>query len=119
MNPSAQCGWQLTERESIFERLKVDAFFSLALIHHICIASNVPLEKFVVFLQSLAPQGVLEWVDKEDPMVQVLLQNRKDVFVNYTWEEFERSVSKYFRIKKIQEVNNGTRKLCLLMPLEN
>lgn len=118
MNPSSQCGWNLKERDSIYSRLNVDAFFSLALIHHICIASNVPLERFIAFLHSLAPQGVLEWVDKEDPMVQILLKNRKDVFANYTWDNFELIVSKYFKIQNIQDINNGTRKLCLLIPLQ-
>ena len=76
------------ERSSIFQRLKPNSFLALALIHHICIASNVPLENFVEFLVSVAPQGVLEWVDKKDPMVQFLLRNRDDIFPNYTWEFF-------------------------------
>lgn len=114
MNPSANSGWDLTERRSIFERMQADAFFSLALIHHICIANNVPLERFIQLLRKIANKGVLEWVDKKDPMSQFLLRNREDIFANYNWESFEKIINKYFNIKKIQPVNNEHRKLCWL-----
>jgi SAM-dependent methyltransferase len=115
MNPSPSCGWGLTERKSIYERLgHQDGFLALALIHHICIVNNVPLEFFIKQLKSLASSGVLEWISKDDPMVQVLLRNRDDVFIDYTWENFEAVVSKHFKIIKIQDTNNGTRTLCML-----
>lgn len=117
MNPSSECGWGLRERKSIYDRLQGGAFLSLALIHHICIASNVPLEYFIKFLKSVASQGVIEWVYKEDPMVQFLLRNRKDVFGEYTWENFEKIVSRYFKIETTKKINKGTRELCLLLPL--
>lgn len=118
MNPSAECGWRLKERSPIFNRLEANSFLALALIHHICIASNVPLESFMAFLASVSSQGVLEWVDKKDPMVQFLLRNREDIFSNYTWDNFEKVVPQYFKLERVQELNNGTRKLCLLMPLK-
>jgi hypothetical protein len=115
MNPSPSCGWALTERKSIYERLgKQDGFLALALVHHICIANNVPLDCFVRLLSSLASSGVLEWVSKEDPMVKVLLRNRDDVFQDYTWDNFKNAVQKYFKILKTQDINDGTRTLCLL-----
>lgn len=117
MNPSSSCGWALQERKSIFERLRVEGFLALALIHHICIANNVPLERFVSFLSQIASKGVLEWVGKEDPMVEFLLRNRIDVFQDYTWDHFEKSVSKYFKITDTMPLNNGTRILCALKSL--
>lgn len=118
MNPSANCGWKLEERKSIYERLKADSFLSLALIHHVCIASNVPIEQFVKFLSNIASQGVLEWVDKSDPMVQFLLRNRADIFDKYNWDYFYEVVQMYFKIEKTKIINNGTRTLCFLMPLK-
>lgn len=117
MNPSPNCGWRLHERKSIYERLEVSNFMALALIHHVCIASNVPIEQFIEFLSKIAPQGILEWVDKADPMVQFLLRNREDVFENYNWDYFLKQIQQYFNIEKVQEINNGTRKLCSLKPL--
>jgi len=114
MNPSSSSGWNLQERKSVFERVRANAFFALALMHHICIANNVPLEHFIRFLYNIAPKGVLEWVDKNDPMVQILLRNRADIFPEYNWENFVDVVKKYFVIKKTQTINNGFRKLCWL-----
>ena len=114
VNPSPCLGWQLKERKSFFNRVQVDGFLSLALIHHVCISENVPLLSFVECLRSIAPSGVLEWVSKEDPMVQFLLRNRKDVFSDYNWEGFESCVTKHFKIEKTVTTNNGTRTLCWL-----
>jgi ribosomal protein L11 methylase PrmA len=114
MTPSPSMGWDLKERKDVFSRLKADSFLALALMHHICISHNVPLERFILFLKSIAPQGILEWVDKSDPMVQFLLRNRTDIFKEYTWENFQSLVSQQFHIQKSISLNNGTRKLLLL-----
>ncbi|MGD0466162.1 MAG: class I SAM-dependent methyltransferase [Gammaproteobacteria bacterium] len=119
MNPSSMCGWDLKERKSIWQRINVDAFLVLALVHHICIAYNVPLEIFIKFLSSIASQGIIEWVDKQDPMVQFLLRNRKDIFYDYEWKYFENIIIKYFHLAEVKTINNGTRKLCLLLPKKN
>lgn len=116
MNPSSECGWRLKERRSFYNRLKGEGFLALALIHHLCIAQNVPLESFVVSLSTMAPCGVIEWVSKEDPMVQFLLRNREDIFPNYTWACFEKEISKHFKIKKTKKLNDATRTLCWLEP---
>lgn len=114
MTPSPSMGWQLSERKDIFTRLKADTFLSLALLHHLCITHNVPLDRFVEFLQTVAPQGIVEWVDKSDPMVQFLLGNRKDIFTDYTWDNFKNCIEDCFIIEKTMELNNGTRRLLLL-----
>lgn len=118
MNPSANCGWKLQERKSIYERLQTDGFMALALIHHVCIASNVPLKQFIEFLSHIAPQGILEWVDKSDPMVQFLLRNREDIFDQYNWDNFYEILQQYFSVEQIKKINNGTRTLCFLKPLK-
>lgn len=114
MNPSPALGWCLEERDSQLTRLKSDGFLALALVHHLCIAENLPLEMFAQFLRAVAPCGVVEWVAKEDPMVQTLLKNRQDIFPDYTWQHFEACLTKHFKIQKNQDVNRGTRKLVWL-----
>lgn len=114
MTPSPAMGWRLTERKDVFSRLKADSFMALALIHHLCISCNVPLKNFVRFLHSMAPQGIVEWVDKSDPMVQFLLRNRADIFKDYTLENFEVLLSECFKIQDTLPLNDGTRKLILL-----
>jgi hypothetical protein len=65
----------------------------------------------------MAPQGILEWVDKSDPMVQFLLRNREDIFDQYNWDNFYEILQQYFSVDQIKKINNGTRTLCFLKPL--
>ena len=66
-NPSPDVGWLLTERASLPGRLGgVDAVFCFALIHHIAIGRNIPLEEFVPWVCGLAPAGLIEFVPKSD-----------------------------------------------------
>ena len=88
-NPSPALGWRLKERPSLSERLSTDYFLALALIHHLCIARNIPLDQFVDSLASFGRAGVVEWVDKSDDMVVRMLRNRRDVFEDYDRETFE------------------------------
>lgn len=112
LNPSPGMGWMMRERASLFERIRGDAFLALALVHHISISGNVPLENFVEALSALAPGGVVEWVGKSDPMVQTLLKNRRDVFDRYTWGHFKQVLEQSFEIEKTIEIGDGRRRLC-------
>lgn len=113
LNPTPSLGWAGEERKSFFERFNgLDGFFALALIHHICISGNVPVQKFVDLLHGIGKSGVVEWVDKKDEQVQKLLRNREDVFGDYTWECFESALRRKFKIHEIRETHSGNRKLC-------
>jgi len=87
-NPSPSQGWREAERGGLAQRPRADAIIALALLHHLVIQNNVPLEDAVDWLVSLAPAGVLEFVPKTDPMVQKLLALREDIFPDYTPERF-------------------------------
>lgn len=87
-NPSPAQGWANAERASLGERGKIDAMVALAVIHHIAIGRNVPLDMAVDWLIGLAPNGVIEFPNKDDVMVRKLLANRKDIFPDYTEEAF-------------------------------
>jgi SAM-dependent methyltransferase len=111
MNPSPKSGWHLSERSDQIDRLTSDGFLALALVHHICIAENVPLSMFARFLKTIAPCGIVEWVSKDDPMVQKLLQHRVDIFNHYTQTHFETCLAEHFKIVQTITINNGTRTL--------
>jgi SAM-dependent methyltransferase len=115
LNPTPAMGWNLTQRQSLFDRIGCDAFLALALVHHICIGGNVPLEACLDQLRDIAPAGVIEWVGKDDAMVKQMLRNRNDVFANYHWDHFERLLRERFTLADVQESHGGARKLCLLM----
>ncbi len=116
LNPTPALGWNLTERRDLFDRIRSESFFALALVHHLAIGGNVPLPRVVETLHRIAPSGVVEWVDKQDAMVQRMLRNRTDVFEDYTWDVFRSELERRFNIVKTVETHNGARRLCLLEP---
>lgn len=87
-NPSPPQGWAGRERLGLGERSRADMLLALALIHHLAIAKNVPLDMAVDWLMSLAPAGVIEFPGKQDPMVKELLRSRPDIFPDYTEDAF-------------------------------
>lgn len=97
-NPSPALGWAHTERQSLIERGPADAVLALALIHHLCIANNVPLRAAADFFASIARHLIIEFVPKEDEMVQFLLASREDIFPDYTEAGFEAAFGSVFDI---------------------
>ena len=97
-NPSPAQGWASAERASLQARSDADMVLALAVIHHLAIAKNIPLDMAVDWLMGLAPAGVIEFPSKADPMVQQLLKNRPDIFPNYTEEAFLAHVADRGRI---------------------
>ncbi len=90
-NPSPPIGWDARERRSLFDRAEDATLLALALVHHLAIGRNIPLPMLSVTLARLGAALVLEWVPKEDPMVQRLLATREDVFPDYTEAGFRRA----------------------------
>jgi SAM-dependent methyltransferase len=111
-NPSPSMGWELTEKLSIFDRIKADSFLALGLVHHICIGGNVPIPRLMSVLSNLADNGLIEWIDKSDPMVQAILRNRVDVFDDYNWDNFYSCLSDCYQTIKVHELDGGTRRIC-------
>ena len=97
-NPSAAVGWGLAERRSFVDRTDADVVLVLALIHHLAIGRNVPLPRIADFLADLAPNLVVEWVGRDDPMVTRLLATREDVFDNYGLDGFREAFGTQFAI---------------------
>ena len=58
---------------------------ALALIHHLAIANNVPLDRVADFFRQLGAWLIIEFVPKSDPQVQRLLAARKDIFTDHPW----------------------------------
>ena len=92
MNPSSKLGWNENERESFIDRSKFDAIISLAFVHHLTLANNVPLDQAIKWLMKIAPIGLIEYVDKEDETVKKMLSLKGDIFPDYNKENFERNI---------------------------
>ena len=111
LNPSPGLGWNNQERQPLLQRLSSDGFLALALVHHICIGGNIPLGMFTSTLADLGAEGVVEWVEAQDPMAKQMLKGRRNVFQDYTWEYFLSALQVDFRVIKIKEIDNGMRRL--------
>ncbi len=110
-NPSSNIGWQQTERFGLLERCNFDAMIALAFEHHLAIAKNIPLKDLIEWFISIAPKGLIEFVPKEDETVQIMLKFRKDIFIDYTEENFKNLLLKKAKIVQINNIKNTQRKI--------
>jgi len=113
-NPSPSLGWAHTERKSLLERGPTDLVLALALIHHLAISNNVPLDNLARFFASCGKSLIIEFVPKQDSQVQKLLASRKDIFPEYTQECFERDFGRYFSIERSVPVPETSRVIYLM-----
>ncbi len=112
--PSPAIGWANAERESLTSRLKADLVLALALVHHLCIANNIPLHLIANWLQPMAEYLIIEFVPKSDEKVKLLLQNRKDIFDSYDLDNFKIIFAQKYQIIKEEKLGNTNRVLFLM-----
>jgi hypothetical protein len=110
-NPSPSLGWAHAERRSMADRAEADAVLALALIHHVAIGANVPLDHIAEFLARLAPNLIIEFVPRSDPMVAGLLASREDVFHDYSQAGFLAAFERHFRVLESESVPSSERVL--------
>ena len=113
-NPSSNIGWHNNERKSFFDRGPADLIMALALIHHLVISNNIPLEKLVSFFSCLTKYLIIEFIPKEDSQIKRLLVTRKDIFDTYDKQTFEKEFQKKFKIIKNIDIKNTLRTLYLM-----
>jgi hypothetical protein len=113
-NPSPALGWDHHERSSLAERGPADLVMALALVHHLAISNNVPLEHVARFLARLGRHVVVEFVPKGDSQVQRLLATRADVFPDYTRAGFESALAAHFSTLDVRPLSGSERVLYLL-----
>ncbi len=110
-NPSPGAGWENRERMTLFERGPADAVLALALIHHLAVGNNVPLDKAAHFFAGTGRHLLVEFVPKSDSQVRRLLVTREDIFDVYTEEGFERAFGAVFAIKRRIPLSGSDRAL--------
>ena len=113
-NPSPGIGWQNRERMSLIDRGPADTILALALVHHLAISNNVPLDRIAEFLSTICNSLIIEFVPKSDTQVQRLLSTREDVFTDYHQSVFESRFSRYFKIIHSTAIKDSERTLYLM-----
>jgi hypothetical protein len=116
-DPSPSLGWRGAERRALADRGRPGLVLCLALLHHLSIGANVPVGELVDWLRSLGAALVVEFVAREDPMVERLLAaKREGLHSDYELDFFERCLSEAFEVERRESLSSGTRTLYLARP---
>lgn len=115
VNPSPGIGWVNTERTAFLKRAKFDTVLALALIHHLAIGNNLPLKYIAQMFAHLTKELIIEFVPINDPQTQRLLITKKNIFDQYTEENFRMEFGKYYNIVKEDAIRGTERKLFWLI----
>jgi len=111
--PSPAIGFANNERKTIDGRRKPNIILMLAVIHHLAISNNLPLEKIAQWLAALCEYLIIEFVPKEDSQVKILLKTRVDIFPDYSIEGFESAFTSCFRLRGKTQIDQSKRTLYL------
>jgi hypothetical protein len=114
-DPSPGIGWRGLERGPMAARGRPDLVLALALVHHLVLAANVPLEEVVSWFADLGAELVVEFVRPEDPMAKRLLAGRPP-FPDYREDHFESCLAERFTSVARQVLPSGTRVLHHVVP---
>lgn len=112
-NPSPARGWDGTERPAWCDRGRPDLVMALALLHHLAIGNNVPLERLARFFARHSPWLLIEFVPKQDPRIPQMLALREDIFPGYTAAGFEHAFAAWFDTVRTVPVPHSARVLYL------
>ena len=110
-DPSPALGWNGLERKTLEDRGKPDLVICLALIHHLVIRANIHVDELINWLGDLGADLVIEFVEKTDPMVRRLLQNKDDLYADYDRPNFERLLATRFLVERTETICEGNRTL--------
>ena len=108
-DPSPNWGWRNSERTELRVRARPDLVLCLALIHHVVISANIPLEEFISWLAETSDQLIIEYVSRSDDKVEALLRNKEDKYTDYSRQNLENNLQRHFRIERRLSLESGNR----------
>ncbi|MFH1126403.1 MAG: SAM-dependent methyltransferase [Candidatus Altiarchaeota archaeon] len=114
-NPTPSIGWENKERASFLERARPDTVMALALVHHLALGNNLPLDMIASFFSRICKKLIIEFIPKEDSNAQRLLSSKADIFHGYNLKNFEEEFSKYFTIASKEEIPGTLRTIYLML----
>ena len=111
-DPSPGLGWRGRERSPFGQRVRPDLVLCLAVVHHLALTNNVPLDEIVAFLADFGAPLVVEFPDRDDPMAARLLsRKRRGLFDAYERPNWERALQCRFVVRASEVLPSGTRTL--------
>jgi hypothetical protein len=80
------------------------------------ISANIPMADFMRWLAGLDTALVIEFVGRDDEMVETLLRNKDDQYDDYRPEVFEALLSEHFDVRNSQTLKGGKRSIYFALP---
>lgn len=108
--PTPATGWDNRETRSFLNRATghFDMVMMLAVIHHLLLASQVPLDQIAELSAHLTKQHlIIEWVPPTDQKFQELLRGRDAIYAHLTESTFRQAFARYFSIVRETTLANG------------
>jgi hypothetical protein len=113
-NPSPSSGWMNQERASILDRGQPDLVLALALVHHLAIAGNQPMENLARLFRRLGSWLIIEFVPETDPQFRALSDRRRGNHHPYHRDHFEQCFDKHFISMAAEPLSDCGRTLYLM-----
>lgn len=110
-NPTPSLGWRERERRGLSDRRNADLVMCLALLHHLVLGRNLPLDQVLDWLLELAPRGIVEFVPRNDPMARQLLALKPNIAPDYERSTFREMLLRRARIEREEVVTSSGRVL--------
>ncbi len=114
MNPSPAAGWMNQERASLFDRGEPDLVLALALLHHLAIGGNQPMENLARLFWRLSSWLIIEFIPETDPQFRSLTDRRRGIHHPYNRDLFEQCFHKYFNSLAVEPLSDCGRILYLM-----
>jgi hypothetical protein len=118
-NPSPATGWMNQERASLLDRGEPDVVLALALIHHLAIGGNQPMENLARLFQRLSSWLIIEFVPETDPQFRSLADRRRGIHHPYNRDQFEQCFDKHFLSLAAEPLSDCGRTIYLMRRRED
>jgi hypothetical protein len=114
-HPTPAIGLNNQERAAFTDRAKAGLVLALAVIHHLAIGKNIPLDKIAFFFAGISRKWlIVEFIPKSDDKIMQMLSSKKDIYDNYSMEVFENVFRRYFDIREKKEIGDSGRTIYLM-----
>lgn len=108
--PTPAVGWENREYASFLDRCtgRFDVVMMLAVIHHLLLASQIPLDRIADLAARLTTSDlIIEWVPPADPKFQELLRGREAIYAHLDESAFRRAFARHFTLCRETILANG------------
>lgn len=115
VSPSPGIGWENLERTDLLTRLKDnDVVLALALVHHLVIANNIPMDFVAHLFSRIGKWLIVEYIPADDVQIAKMIGQRRGFIQNYSKEVFCASFLKHFEFIQESSIESSSRTLFLM-----